>query len=125
MPLYNVRCEKCGDSESLCRGEAIVCNECGGPAEKLDSISFRPVGIIFSNVESSSQLGQTFTSESAKRKYLRDNGIGEIIPGSQEDLAMRDRIEEGAQKFAQTKGYSDIRAYRAARKAEPRPARRR
>ena len=125
MPLYNVRCEKCGDSESLCRGEAIICNECGGRAEKLDSISFRSVGIIFSNAEESKQLGRTFTSEAEKRQYLRENSIEEIIPGSQKDLIMRDQIEAGAQKFAQTKGFPDIQAYRAARKAEPRPARRR
>jgi len=82
MPLYEYRCEKCGDEVELRREmkhrhKGLRCEECGGRMVKLVSTYkakvFKPLTLEHINVDGEGPL--TFNSENELRQYCRKHGL--------------------------------------------------
>lgn len=115
MPWYTQDCPKCGILDDVSRSveEYKVCAECGGPCEVKISPTLT-VGIVWSNQESSKQLGTHWETNAQKRAWMKRNpNVVEMNKGDANDKALRDQIRSDADRSVQKKGYRDLEHYRS------------
>jgi|3_EtaG_2_1085321.scaffolds.fasta_scaffold61657_2 hypothetical protein len=108
MPLYIQICEKCGRNEALCAvKDRETCQECGNLCT-LELTSFSIHGIVFSNAETSSQLGVTWNSNAEKRRWMREHpGVQPISKGSQADKDLKSSLRDQADQVVKRMGYDN------------------
>ena len=82
MPMYDVRCPRCGDEwEQLARIEQVVeCDGCHVPAQRLISTPHT----IADNLDAKSYyddgLGVRIESRSQRKRLMRERGLEELGP---------------------------------------------
>ena len=108
MPLYLQICEKCGQNEALCAvKDREVCQECGNFCT-LGPSSFAIHGIVFSNAETSNQLGVTWNSNSEKRKWMKEHpDVQPFSKGSQADKDFKSSLRDKGDKAVKRMGYDN------------------
>tara|TARA_R100000700_G_C3178999_1_gene155077 strand:- start:7036 stop:7446 length:411 start_codon:yes stop_codon:yes gene_type:complete len=112
MPLFDQECPNCGVQEVLCSSErAVICEICGGPAKVLPS-AFNLSGIIWSNTESSSQLGVTWNTNKEKREWFkRHPNVTPVSKGSPADTDFKNNIRQKADNLAKKAGFQNVQKF--------------
>ena len=117
MPLYDQVCLWCGEHEAFCPSEKReICEKCGEPCTVKPSI-FHPQGIIFSNAETSSQLGVTWGSNKEKREWLKKHpNVKPVGKGTIEDKDFSIALKDKADKAVKKGGFRDVQDFQAKHK---------
>ncbi len=112
MPLFDQECPDCGVQEVLCSSErAVVCEGCGGPAKVLPS-AFNLSGIIWSNAETSTQLGTTWTTNKEKRDWFKKHpNVVPVTKGSAADRDFKMSIRQKADNLAKKAGFQNTQSF--------------
>lgn len=123
MISYDHDCPNCGIREVLQRWQAHdTCPDCGVEVRVIVA----PVpthGIVFSNAETSKQLGVTWNTNKEKRDWMQSHPSA--VPfekGSQTDLSMKDSLQEQADTTVQKMGFKDTKQFSFEKKAQMRSA---
>lgn len=117
MPLYDQVCLWCGEHEAFCpSAEREICEKCSEPCAVKPSI-FHPQGIIFSNEESSKQLGVTWGSNKEKREWMkRHPNVTAVAKGSSEDKDFNMALKDKQDKAVKEVGFRDAQDFQAKHK---------
>lgn len=113
MPLYILNCEACKVEDEYFKATPgdFTCPICGEPAKNTTMSSPLASGIIYSNVETSEQLGVTFNTQKEKDAYLKAKGLREIGKGSYEERVARDASKHRAEGVARSMGFNNLDHY--------------
>ena len=110
MPWYTQDCPKCGILDDVPRKveEYKTCAECGGPCQVKIAPTLT-VGIVWSNQESSTQVGTHWETNAQKRAWMKAHPkTVEMSKGDANDRAFRQSLRNDADKSVQKKGYRDL-----------------
>lgn len=112
MPMYDMKCDGCGDEPEVLRrhDQDVTCALCGhGPLRVVWKSAPGLAGIIWSNQEDNKQLGVRFESNAQKREYFKANPqLREMSKGSTDERKFRDKLRERAEKKAKRLGFNDL-----------------
>mgnify|MGYP003108640233 CR=1 FL=1 len=118
MPFYTQICETCGVVEDAWRkvSEYKICEKCGGACE-VKLAATPTLGIVWSNQESSAQLGTHWETNAQKRDWFKSHpGVMEMSKGDANDRKLEDTIKNSANDTLKKKGYTDLNHFRSHRK---------
>ena len=112
MPLFDQECPVCGVQEVFCPPDkADICETCGRQARVLPSL-FHTSGIIWSNQETSNQLGVTWKTNKEKREWLKKHPSAvSVSKGSQADISFKNDIRQKADKLAKKAGFQNVQKF--------------
>jgi len=112
MPIYDQRCGNCGINEAYCYvDERHTCQLCGGKCDLVPA-PFRAIGIVFSNAETSKQLGVTWETNQQKRDWFKKHpNVMPVTKGSQEDKDFAASIRGRADTLVKGVGFKNAREY--------------
>lgn len=112
MPLYDMKCDGCGDEPEVFRRptEEVACALCGhAPLRTIWKQAPALSGIIWSNQEHSKELGVRFETNAQKREYFKANPhIREMSKGSVDERKFADKLRNKAEKKAKRLGFNDL-----------------
>jgi len=114
MPIYDQVCSNCGDVEAFCAPkDRHTCEDCGGPCVTRPPL-VNIHGIIFSNVETSSQLGTRWETNAQKREWLkRHPNARPMTKGSPEEKSFANGLKEKEDSVMKHHGFKDVRHYKS------------
>ena len=110
MPFYTQICADCGTNEDVLRtvSQYKVCATCGKDCE----IKIAPIptlGIVWSNAETNSQIGQRWETNAEKRAWFdKHPNARPMEVGSPEEKSFRNDIRDKADQVAKKQGYKDV-----------------
>lgn len=123
MLAYDHDCPNCGVREVFQRHqEHDICPDCDSKVRVI--VAAVPThGIVFSNAETSNQLGVTWNTNKEKRDWMKAHPSA--VPfekGSQTDLNMKSSLRDQAEKSVQKMGFKDKHQFTTEKKAQRRSA---
>jgi len=115
MILYDHDCPNCGLREDVLQHHSKhdTCPDCGAKVRVL--IAAVPThGIVFSNAETSKQLGVTWGSNKEKRDWFAKNPrVKAFEKGSQTDKDFKQGLDEKAEAAVQKGGFKDVQEFQS------------
>lgn len=109
MPLFDYYCESCDTvvEDHLAPEKPAQCERCGQPIVVPVQEPAGVIGIVFSNVQTGHD-GTVLDSNRAVREHAKKNpNIRAYSKGSPDEVRLRDRIRNRAEKVAKKQGYRD------------------
>tara|TARA_R110000787_G_scaffold157535_1_gene271433 strand:- start:741 stop:1121 length:381 start_codon:yes stop_codon:yes gene_type:complete len=110
MPIYTQICGTCGINEEVFCSVAKyrTCIECGKDCEV--KIAPTPtLGIVWSNIETNSQIGQRWETNAQKRAWFdKHPNVRPMDVGSPEEISFKNDLREQADQSVKKKGYQDV-----------------
>jgi hypothetical protein len=110
MPFYTQICDDCGTLEDVLRSvsEYKICAACGKDC-KIKIAPIPTLGIVFSNAETNSQIGQRWETNAQKRAWFEKHPNARPMEvGSPEEKSFRNDLRDKADQTAKKKGYKDV-----------------
>jgi|TARA_R110000824_G_scaffold66842_4_gene173254 hypothetical protein len=115
MILYDHDCPNCGFREDVLQHSSKhdICPDCEAKVRVL--IAAVPThGIVFSNAETSKQLGVTWGSNKEKRDWFAKNPrVNTFEKGSQTDKDFKQGLDEKAEAAVQKGGFRDVQEFQS------------
>ena len=118
MPFYTQICADCGTTEDVMRSvsQYKVCAFCGKNCE-VKLAATPTIGIVWSNIETNSQIGQRWETNAQKKAWFEKHPNARPMEvGSQEEKTFRNNLRDQADQTAKKRGYRDVAHYRKSAK---------
>ena len=110
MPFYTQICDDCGTNEDVLRtvSQYKVCATCGKDC-KIKIAPISTLGIVWSNAETNTQIGQRWETNAQKRAWFEKHpNVRPMEVGSPEEKTFRSDLQDKAEHAAKKKGYKDV-----------------
>ena len=113
MIMYDHDCPNCGFREDVLQHHSKhdVCPDCGSKVRVI--VAAVPThGIVFSNAETSNQLGITWHSNKEKRDWMKAHPKAVAVEkDSQADKDFKYSLREKAENAVQKNGFKDVQDF--------------